>query len=159
MVAPRRDEGNRGGNCNRPFGPAPRAPLSPVRARELAHGRYRPRSWLSGRRHLPALDPAVRRLQDREREAYSLLERGLGEALAHRRRTARLVGTEAEQAERRDHLLGGGSSARLRLDVVKLEPRARRAAAPALAHEGASSLVALPHPALNVSRDVARVGA
>src|SRR6266540_2534166 len=112
-------------------------------------GRYRPRSWLSGRRHLPALYPAVWRLQGGKREAHALLERGLGDALAVRRRTARLVGAEPEQAERRDHLLGGGSCARLRLlpPGFRLPPRRLALLLHELGPEGALGFILIVCPA------------
>src|SRR5436309_2082886 len=163
---------------------------------------------------MAALDPAVRRLQDGKREAQSLLERGLGDGLALRRRTARLFGTEAEPPQPGNHIalaLGGFgwlgrrsprlntprgvlglasflahearperalgvvlvvrpapqphalhrgcTPARHRIGVVVLEPSARRAAAAGIARERALSPIALPDRALDVSRDVARVGA
>src|SRR5439155_1003737 len=55
-----------------------------------------------------AASAAVRRLQEGEREAQSLLERGLGDGLALRRRTARLVGTEAEPPQPGNHIALGG---------------------------------------------------
>src|SRR6266545_3495279 len=126
------------------------------------------------------------RLEVGERPAHALLEWSIGCGLAQRGRAPCFVGAESEQAQRPDHLLGGGpclglappgfrlaprrlallphelgperalrsvlvvrpaaqpdprhagpAPARHRLDVIKLEPRARRAAAPVLAHERA----------------------
>src|SRR5437867_6871847 len=44
-------------------------------------------------------------------------------------------------------------------NMVELQPRARRAAVPGLAHEGALSTIPLPDRALDLGRDVARIGA
>ena len=45
------------------------------------------------------------------------------------------------------------------LNVIELEEPPRLAAEPGFAHERAPVLVALPHGALHVRRDVARIGA
>src|SRR5439155_13869069 len=50
------------------------------------------------------------------------------------------------------------AAAREFLDMIELEPRAGRAPVPGLAHERALGAVALPDGALDLRRDVTRVG-
>src|SRR2546422_455493 len=94
------------------------------------------RRCTSGRRPKVVRDVPAGRRPQRESEAHTLLERGLGDALALHGRTARLVGAESELPQPRNYIALPG-----RLDRRGLSP------------------VALPDRALDVSGDVARVGA
>src|SRR6266545_7529295 len=63
------------------------------------------------------------RLEVGERPAHALLEWSIGCGLAQRGRAPCFVGAEAEQAQRPDHLLGGGPCLGLAPPDFRLPPR------------------------------------